>query len=82
MGQGELFASDLSDARMDELIVEAAKRAGYCVVMAGAERRGHCGVYRQEHTIIKLGMDEHKPRELRALFKNFLTLTMTESTNA
>jgi hypothetical protein len=72
----------MSDARMDELIIEAAKKAGYCVIMAGAEVRGHCGTHHQTHTVIKLGMDQYQPHHLRALFKNFLTLTMTESTNA
>ncbi len=82
MNQAELFASEMSGARMDDLILEAAKKAGYCVIMAGTEMRGHCGNYRQESSIIKIGMSDFKPRELRALFQNFLTLTLTESSNA
>jgi hypothetical protein len=72
----------MSEARMDELIIEAAKRAKYYVIEAGAEMRGHCGNYRQERTVIKIGMEQFEPRQLRSLFQNFLTLTMTESTNA
>jgi hypothetical protein len=82
VSQAELFASDMSDERMDELIVEAAKKAGFYVIMAGAEVRGHCGTHHQTNTAIKIGMDQFEPRHLRSLFKNFLTLTMTESTNA
>lgn len=82
MSQAELFASDMSDERIDELVLEAAKRAGFCVIMAGTEMRGHCGNYRQERSIIKLGMDECTPKQLRPMFKHFLTLTLTESSNA
>jgi hypothetical protein len=76
--QVELFAKPLTDERIDELIVEAAKRAGYGVVMAGERVSGHCGGYTQQHTIVKIGMEHFRPRELRALFSTFLTLTNTE----
>lgn len=80
MSQAELFASDMPAARMDELIIEAAKKAGYCVIMAGTEMRGHYGRYVQESSIIKIGMSDFKPHELHSLFANFLTLAMTELT--
>ena len=78
MSQAELFAAPLTDERLEALIVEAAKRAGFCVVMAGERVSGHCGGYTQEHTIIKIGMEHYRPRQLRTLFTTFLTLTTTE----
>jgi hypothetical protein len=77
--QVELFAKPLTDERVDELIVEAAKRSGFCVIMAGERVSGHCGSYTQEHTIIKIGMDHFRPRQLRGLFTTFLTLANTEA---
>lgn len=52
------------------LITEAA-RPSYRVIEAGTELRGHCGT--QDRTIIKLG-SALTLKELRPLFKRFLTL--------
>jgi hypothetical protein len=77
--QAELFAKPLTDERIDELIVEAAKRSGFGVIMKGERVSGHCGGYTQEHTVIKIGMDQFRPRQIRGLFTTFLTLTNTEA---
>lgn len=76
--QADLFASGMSEARMDALIIEAAKRAQYYVIEAGTETRYHGGISIQEHTAIKIGMGQFIPRELRSLFQNFLALALTE----
>lgn len=75
MAQQNLFAPEISDERLDELIVEAAKRAGHCVIMAGAEVRGHCGTHHQTNTVIKLGMDQYEPRHLRKMFRQFMEIS-------
>ena len=77
MNQVDLFTPEIDNARLDGLILQAARNTGYQVREIGSPLSGWTSNTRKTPAIM-LGMEACEVSALRSLFKNFIAIAGTE----
>lgn len=73
--QTDLFAPEVSNERLDALIIEAHRKAGHVIREKGSEIGGWAGRQRYQEAHIHVGMEYFPVSSFRSVFRAFMEVS-------